>query len=291
MQNLIFSTNSLFNALSWRIPTEFNFTGYDPSLFFNDHNDAVYLTEATVSGTAIALATIDIETGVLGDLSYPWNGIGLGTAEGPHLCKKDDYLPGIDDGLDVVDFALDSVLPSHWVHIRYYPNDTIAKDITFVGRRQIETLFSFSVDLNFDPQWLGERAGNSVYLDEKRHIDFSVANEDATVPQPVASALSPEYRNRTPIRLEVAASNTAHFTFPAGFPDLRNQEAIDMKTIGHAGASPVNGRYQGVVVGVNGTTSVQTIEQYQQHTPFVFVPVNEQSVELRREAPTLHLED
>lgn len=92
MQNLIFSTNSLFNALSWRIHTEFNFTGYDPSLFFNDHNDAVYLTEAAVSptGTVIALTTIDIETGVLGDLSYPWIGTGLGTAEGPHLYKKDD---------------------------------------------------------------------------------------------------------------------------------------------------------------------------------------------------------
>lgn len=39
-----------------------------------------------------------------------------------------------------------------------------------------------------------------------------------------------------------------------------------MITIGHVGASPVNGRYLGVVVGVNGTTNGQTIEQYQQHT-------------------------
>ncbi|KAG7047173.1 xylosidase : arabinofuranosidase [Colletotrichum scovillei] len=470
MQNLIFSTNNLFNASSWSIPTEFNFTGYDPSLFFDDDSDTVYLTGAAVSstGTAIALTTIDIGTGVLGDFSYPWNGTGLGTAEGPHLYKKDNWyyilvaeggtkelhrgsisrsrtvygpyesnpanpivaaehlnssyiqtvghadifqdkatghwwgvalamrsgakfetypmgretvlfpvswsagegswprllepvrgqmmaslpgtltnsssLPGIHHGIDVVDFASDSVLPSHWVHIRYpnesaysisleghansmrlglssrnlssmiLPHDTLTKDITFVGRRQTETLFSFSVDLDFDPQLLGEEAGISVYLDEKRHIDFSVAfdnqttsgkllqvqsfssNENVTVPQPVTLPLPSEYRNRTPIRLEVLASNTTHYTFLAGFPDLCKPEAVHMMIVGHAGASLVSGGYTGVVIGVYGTTNGQTIKRksaayVSRWRTFVFDPVNKQSVELRHEAQTLILED
>lgn len=41
----------------------------------------------------------------------------------PGTYNNSSSLHGIDDGLDVVDFALDSVLPSHWVHIRYYPNE------------------------------------------------------------------------------------------------------------------------------------------------------------------------
>ncbi|KAK1485032.1 hypothetical protein CCUS01_15365 [Colletotrichum cuscutae] len=439
MRNLIFSTNNPFNASSWSIPTEINFTGYDPSLFFDDDNDAVYFTGAAVSstGTAIALATIDTETGVLGVLSYPWIVTGLGTAEGPHLYKKDDWyyilvaeggtkeshrgsisrsrtvygpyesnpadpivaaehlnssyiqtvghadifqdkatghwwgvalamrsgakfetypmgratvlfpislvsrgqmmaslpgtyansssLPGIHYGIDVVHFAPDSVLPSHCVHIRYpnesaysipleghanslrlglssrnlssmiMPHGTLTKDIIFVGRRQTESLFSFSVDLDFDPQFLGEEAGISVYVDEKRHIDFSVmfdnqttsgkllqvqsfsSNENVTVPQPVTSPLPSECRNRTPIRLEVVASNTTHYTFLAGFPDLCKYEAVHMMIVGHAGASLVSGGYTGVVIG--------------QHTTFVSDPVNKQSVELRHEAQTLILED
>ncbi|KAK0372429.1 beta-xylosidase [Colletotrichum limetticola] len=435
MRNLIFSTNNPFNASSWSIPTEFNFTGYDPSLFFDDDNDTVYFTGAAVSstGTAIALATIDIETGVLGDLSYPWNGTGLGTAEGPHLYKKDDWyyilvaeggtkeshrgsvsrsraihgpyegnpanpivaaehlnssyiqtvghadifqdkatghwwgvalamrsgakfetypmgretflfpvswpagdglwprllepvrgqmmaslpgtyinssgIPRIDHGVDVVDFAPRSVLPSHWVHIRHpresaysisphghantlqlelssrslssviMLNSTLTKDITFVGRRQTETLFSFSVDLDFKPQFPGEEAGISVYLDEKRHIDFGVtynnetngskllqiqsysSNENVTVPQPVTSALPPEYQDRTPIRLEIVASDTTHYTFMAGFPTPCNQKAVDMTIIGHAGTILVSGGYTGVVIGVYGTTNGQAIER------------------------------
>lgn len=95
------------------------------------------------------------------------------------------------------------------------PHSTIAKGITFVGRRQIETLFSFSVDLDFDPQWLGERAGNSVYLDEKRHIDFSVAYDNQTSSgkllqssHSVATRM-PRYRNRS-IQLCHQNTETAH---------------------------------------------------------------------------------
>ncbi|KAK1724302.1 uncharacterized protein BDZ83DRAFT_359279 [Colletotrichum acutatum] len=161
-----------------------------------------------------------------------------------------------------------------------YANSTLAKDIVFVGLRQTETLFPSGVDLNYDPQLLGEEAGNPVYLNEKRHIDFSVAfdnqttsgkllqvqssssNENVTVPQPVTSALPSEYRNRTPVRLEiVAASNTTHYIFLAGFPDLCKHEAVHMITIGHAGASLVSDGYTEVVVGVYGTTNGQTIER------------------------------
>ncbi|KAK1622059.1 glycosyl hydrolase [Colletotrichum phormii] len=275
MQNLIFSTNDPFNASSWSIPTEFNFTGYDHSLFSDDDNDTFYFTGAAVlsTGTVIALATIDIETGALGNVSYPWNGTGLGTAEGPHLYKKDDWyyilvaeggtkelhrgyisrsrslhdeatghwwgvalamrsganfetypmgretvlfpvswpagggewpcllepirgqmmaslpgtnvnsssIPGVNESVDVVDFEPDTVLPAYWVHIRH-PSEsaTPTKDITFVGRRQTETLFSFIVDLEFDPHSIDEEAGISVYLDEKRHIDFGVSYDNQT---------------------------------------------------------------------------------------------------------------
>ncbi|KAK2774605.1 xylosidase arabinofuranosidase [Colletotrichum kahawae] len=329
MENLIFSTNNPYNASSWSIPTNVDFIGYDPSLLFDD-DGTVYFTGAAAlaTGTAIALATIDVDSGSLGPISYPWNGTGLGTAEGPHLYKKDGWyyilvveggtkekhrgsiarslaagspyesdpanpiviaenlnssyfqtvghadlfqdentglwwgvvlamrsgpdfvsypmgretvlfpvswpdeaggwpsllepvrgqmsaslpgqcgnasgIPGTGDEHDVVDFDVSSELSTHWLHIRYpeeaayvisppgHPkelqlglsarnlssvvtsNSTMPNTITFLGRRQTDTLFEFSVDLKFHPKSRADEAGVSVYLDEKRHIDFAI---------------------------------------------------------------------------------------------------------------------
>ena len=44
--------------------------------------------------------------------------------------------------------------------------------IAFVGRRQAHTLFTFSVDLTFRPQYVGQEAGVTVFLTQINHIDL-----------------------------------------------------------------------------------------------------------------------
>lgn len=40
------------------------------------------------------------------------------------------------------------------------------------GERQVDTLFTFSVDVEFQPRKFGEEAGVTVFLDETRHVDL-----------------------------------------------------------------------------------------------------------------------
>lgn len=70
MDNLIFTATDPHDSSSWSLPSNFSFVGYDPSLFWDD-DGTEYLT-----GTAIALATIDTSTGALCPISYPYNGTG-----------------------------------------------------------------------------------------------------------------------------------------------------------------------------------------------------------------------
>ena len=46
--------------------------------------------------------------------------------------------------------------------------------LAFVGRKQQDTLFSFSVNLDFKPQAEGEEAGVSAFLTQNHHMDLGV---------------------------------------------------------------------------------------------------------------------
>ncbi|KAF9869189.1 xylosidase arabinofuranosidase [Colletotrichum karsti] len=429
MENLIFSTKNPYNASSWSIPTSVNFTGYDPSLLFDD-DGTVYFTGAAAlsTGTAIALANIDVDTGSLGPITYPWNGTGLGTTEGPHVYKKNGWyyilvaeggtqekhrgsiarsrtvggpyesnpanpiviaehlnssyfqtvghvdlfqdeetglwwgvalamrsgpdfvsypmgretvlfpvswtdeaggwpsllepvrgqmdaslpgqsgnassIPGTGEEPDVVDLGIGSELPAHWLHIRYpesvayvisppgHPNElrlglsarnlssivtsnsTMPKTTTFLGRRQTDTLFEFSVDIKFHPKRPAHEVGVSVYLDEKRHIDFAIIsgdeaaegkhlrlrsfsnNENVTLPNDAMVPLAGNLGADAAVRLQVRAENTTHYTFLVGQVGSGGQEGdVDMTFVGHSLASFVSGGYTGTVVGVYGTTN------------------------------------
>lgn len=74
MENIIFTSEDPFNSSSWSDPTYFDFTGYDPSLFW-DTDGTSYLTgaHATSTGTTIALAPFDPRSGeYLGPTTYPY---------------------------------------------------------------------------------------------------------------------------------------------------------------------------------------------------------------------------
>jgi hypothetical protein len=56
--------------------------------------------------------------------------------------------------------------------------------LAFIGRRQTDTLFEFSVDLSFDPASAGQEAGVTVFLTQVDHIDLGVVLLEPTKPTP-----------------------------------------------------------------------------------------------------------
>ncbi|KAF4848422.1 Non-reducing end alpha-L-arabinofuranosidase BoGH43A [Colletotrichum siamense] len=175
----------------------------------------------------------------------------------------------IDTG-DEVNFNPGTSLPHHFVHfrskveekytiinnsLRLLPsrsNLTGSTDhfdpedgVTFVGRKQTATKFSFSVDLSFVPKNFGDEAGISIFHSQQQHIDLSVVLlEDSNNPQlrmtattygrpsaPVPeTVLQPVPRAwvTCPIRLSVEALDTNDYKFVASSTCNRVNASIDM---------------------------------------------------------------
>ncbi|KAF9633296.1 Glycoside hydrolase family 43 [Lasiodiplodia theobromae] len=228
-----------------------------------------------------------------------------GRMEGPLPLPRDNRsLPGegsFHDAPDVVDFEPGTTLPEHFVHVRF-PKDgayvvsppgrenalqlalsprnlssplsthvNLTKDITFVGRRQVDTLFTFSVDLLFEPAALGEEAGVAAYLDEKRHVDMGItygngleprlrlqafsSNENVTVPSDVWAPLPAGYKAGDLVRLEVRAANVTHFTFSVGVASESQEDDVQMAVVGYAEGSLLSGGYTGTILGAYATSN------------------------------------
>lgn len=182
-----------------------------------------------------------------------------------------------------------SSLPRHWVHWRLPVPDAFTIDppghadvlqltpskanltawadwdpqdgMTFVGRRQTATLFSFSVDISFEPVQPGDEAGVTVFLTQYQHIDLSIAYLDlnstgsntmtaqiqfqttavgttGNVTIPDASAIPiPNHWIGQPIRLQVDAKDDTNFTFSA----TSTADITDVRDFGTASAGIVSG--------------------------------------------------
>lgn len=89
--NILFSTEDPFGN-SWSDPVHFEFPGYDTSLFWDD-DGTVYVEGSHYwrlwPGSLIA--TIDLDTGEVGELINTWNGTGGMAPEAPHTYKRDGW--------------------------------------------------------------------------------------------------------------------------------------------------------------------------------------------------------
>lgn len=133
--------------------------------------------------------------------------------------------------------------------------------ISFVGRRQQDTLFTFSVDLDFAPSTLESEAGVSVFLTQNHHLDMGIVllpssslPEDliphirlrgisyVAVPSPVIIPLPNFGRAGTGLSLEIKASNMTHYTFSVG----QAGRASSMQTVIVASNAPVSWGFTGM---------------------------------------------
>lgn len=191
---------------------------------------------------------------------------------------------------DNIDFAPGSKIPAHFAHWRiprqgYYTisppghpytlrltpsnlnltgydgNYAGPAGQTFLGRRQVDTLFTYSVNMDFSPQKLNEEAGVSVFLTMNHHIDLGVVllpytNATGTtavtpcfrfrtesylaVPEPAIVPVPEAWQNQT-LHLEIKAFNLTHYSFSAG-PATAMSE---MQTIGYGAGAWVSYGFTG----------------------------------------------
>ncbi|KAH8194273.1 hypothetical protein TruAng_011561 [Truncatella angustata] len=219
--------------------------------------------------------------------------------------------PFIAEG-DHIDFEPNSTLPAHFTYWRYpIPESFVVSPLehpntlqlspsklnltalngnyagpsgqTFVGRRQQDTLFTYSVNIDFSPTSLQEETGVSVFLTQNHHLDLGIvllpANSstgpfpgtNATTPDDPA-ALVPHLRFRAesylavpgpvvlpipeawadkPLRLEIRESNATHYIFSAGPAEARSQT----QTIIEVSNTLVSWGFTGVILGVYCTSN------------------------------------
>lgn len=212
----------------------------------------------------------------------------------------DEDLPNTDregkggyvDDPDEVDFEPRSAIPKHFVHWRYPKKDAFAVSaadsghantlrltpsvsnltgnasassgedgITFIARRQTDTLFTYSVDLQFNPKTVHEEAGVTVFLTQAQHIDLGIislpspsqgnpelsirfrvqgrGNLKGPLPEPKTTPIPGSWKEST-IRLQIQAVNTTHYAFSAS-PASSSGQGQDRIVLGYAEAAIVSG--------------------------------------------------
>ncbi|EKG13464.1 Glycoside hydrolase family 43 [Macrophomina phaseolina MS6] len=226
-----------------------------------------------------------------------------GRMEGWPLPPPDHSIAGTDPFIsspDIVDFEPGSALPLHFLHWRFpradayeisppghdyslrlkpsklnltsYDGQNATEDQTLLARRQVDTLFTFSVDVTFSPQQQEEEAGVSVFLTQNHHIDLGIvllplqndsdtsptlkphfrfrATSYVAVPDPVVVPVPDAWLNQS-LRLEIKASNVTHYAFSAGPTAHQSQ----MMTVAYGAGSLVSWGFTGTLVGVYATTN------------------------------------
>ncbi|SPN99011.1 related to beta-xylosidase [Cephalotrichum gorgonifer] len=243
-----------------------------------------------------------------------------GTMEGWPMPERNTDVEGIgrwvSDREDDITFAAGSSLPPHFQHWRY-PNpdyfeispeghpDTLRINPSkinltalngnyagpgghaFVGRKQQDTLFTYSINLDFAPEVEGEEAGVTAFLTQNHHVDLGVVmlpagSQTAAFPGEAADeerdseeaggALKPHFRFRAEsyvpvpdtlvvpvpaawvgetLRLEISAKNFTHYSFSGG-PAARRSEA---RTLMDVSNELLSWGFTGAILGTYATTN------------------------------------
>jgi hypothetical protein len=99
---------------------------------------------------------------------------------------------------------------------------------TFIGRRQVDTLFTYSVDLSFSPSKSEEEAGVTVFLNQEANVDLGVVYldgsaqlrfrgrgfNDVDVPTIISPLPKAWYGNG--VHLQIRAINFTHYSMSYG---------------------------------------------------------------------------
>jgi beta-xylosidase len=134
-----------------------------------------------------------------------------------------------------------------------------AKAISFIGRRQTDSLFTFSVDLDFEPKADGQEAGVTAFLTQHANIQLGVVlveeklNFRFNVSGQVETSAVPEgWKAGKTVRLEIKMTKPTEYAFSAM---LAGEEKTRV-ALGTASAellSGGSGSFVGTLIGVYAT--------------------------------------
>jgi beta-xylosidase len=130
---------------------------------------------------------------------------------------------------------------------------------TFIGRRQTDTLFQYSVDMEFRPSCEGEEAGVTVFLRQEANAELGVVHLDGKpqlrfraegpdAPPTVVQALPNGWKSG--LTLQIKAFNFTHYSLSAGLKGSKH-----LQTLALLNNSMVSTSFTGVFVGVYATTN------------------------------------
>ncbi|KAL5416931.1 hypothetical protein PMIN04_007928 [Paraphaeosphaeria minitans] len=223
-----------------------------------------------------------------------------GVMTGWPLTETGQYLPGdgplVDQGDNDLRFPPSCQLPPHFLHWRppiegnyvisppghrnylgLKPSKLNLTGIdgnsapggqTFVGRRQVDTLFTYRVVLDYAPKEAHEEAGVTLFLTQNHHVRLGLtllaaSNTSATftphfrfMTEPYSSAAPPfsapvpDSLQNTSLTLEIKAVNETHFSFAAGRADSE-----ELAIVAHAPGDVVSWGFTGTLVGVYATSN------------------------------------
>lgn len=148
--------------------------------------------------------------------------------------------------------------------------------ISFLGRVQEHTIFSFSVDLDFDPREEEQEAGVTAFLTQLNHIRLGITRSpkehrdhgselrfrlrvettgtttNNTLPSYTESTQIPSAWSNGPIRLQIQSSNSTHFIFSAA-PASDANASVMLGQVSAFAVSGGSGPFVGNVLGVYAT--------------------------------------
>ncbi|KAH7066293.1 glycosyl hydrolase [Paraphoma chrysanthemicola] len=148
------------------------------------------------------------------------------------------------------------------------------RGLSFIGRRQTDTLFKYSVDLVSTPQSADQEAGVTIFLTQVNHIDLGVVylqesnatnskgrlhirfrvesqNVGVAVPQEQLVPVPAEWE-ASPIRLEISTPNNVTYELSAMSAE-NPQESLKIGTASAALVSGGNGTFVGSLIGAYAT--------------------------------------
>ena len=225
-----------------------------------------------------------------------------GKMSGWQLPPENRTLPGdgpFNGDPDSYDFGAGSAIPAHFMYWRVpregifstsekglqivpsrnnltgIPLSTTSPELTgqqglsFVGRRQTDTTFTFSVDLAFNPQAANQEAGVTIFLTQLNHIDLGLvllSSNSSSKPQlslrfraigtisaPTPNIIPvPSAWGNSPIRLQIQTINGTHYNL-AAMPVSNVTAQIILGTASAALVSGGSGSFVGSLLGVYAT--------------------------------------
>ncbi|KAL4785017.1 glycosyl hydrolase [Aspergillus varians] len=151
-----------------------------------------------------------------------------------------------------------------------YNESSVTDPITFIARRQTDTLFRFSVDLDFAPKSPNVEAGVSVFLTQEQHVDLSIVDvvrsqsETSTARviqlntygrgnyngslKNVTTDIPSHWENET-VSLTVEAVDDQEYSFSASLAS-QPRKRIKIGTVDARVLSGDTGRFTGTLLGV-----------------------------------------